>query len=92
MQNTYQAAVNYEDDATYFLRMVRTHGGVKAARRLLNTNHQRSRLANFWELGRFDISAEALLLEERDPALFTDDERREAQAGIRDYEYELSTP
>ena len=95
----HQAMVNIYHDAaalgyrpTYFLQMVSIHGGVSAAKRLLQATEHQSGLTRLYELGRLDISAEALVLDERWQPLFSDEERKTARERLLDYGYDPSIP
>jgi len=61
--------------AAYFLRAVRRHGGVGAARRLLAAKGVSRGLMTLREKGRLDLAMETLVLRPDYAALFTDDER-----------------
>ena len=94
----HRAMLNIYDDAaelgyrpTYFLRMVREHGGVEAARRLLRTHEVQDGLTTLWELGRLDISMEALVVQERWQPLFSDAERQAARDRLKEYGYDPSS-
>lgn len=91
MENIYYAAAEHGYRATYFLQMVRERGGVAAARRLLSTPEAQSGLTKLWELGRLDISMEALVAQERWEQLFSNDERRVALERLKAYDYDLSS-
>jgi hypothetical protein len=64
--------------AAYFLRAVRRHGGVGAARRLLATKGISRGLMTLREKGRLDLAMETLVLRPDYAPLFTDDERATA--------------
>lgn len=71
--------------AGYFLRSVRKHGGVGAARRILEHSGQAGKAKGFLVLtdaGRMDLSVEAVVLEPRFRALFTDGELAIARARL----------
>ena len=75
-------------NATYFLRMVTEHGGLRAARRLLATEKPSKGFATLWECGRLDISMEALVAFEPEFApLFTEAEREIARNRLVQYGY-----
>jgi len=61
--------------AAYFLRAVKRHGGVGAARRLLQWDGVSSGLAKLASAGRLDLAMETLILDPAYHALFTDGER-----------------
>jgi cell wall assembly regulator SMI1 len=61
--------------AGYFLKSVKQHGGVGAARRLLQRDGISHGLARLAELRRLDLTMETLVLDPAYHPLFTDDER-----------------
>ena len=91
MLNIYEAATKLGYRPTYFLRMVGEHGGVAAAKRLLSAPEAQAGLTRLWELGRLDISMEALVVQERWRPLFSDAERQAARDRLSAYGYDLSS-
>ena len=79
MEGSYRAAVEIGYRATRFWGMVIDHGALEAAKRLLRAPKEQSGLTQLWELGRLDLSVEALVLQERWDTLFSDDERQKAR-------------
>ena len=67
--------------ASYFLRAVRSQGGVGAARRLLQQKGLSKGLKRLREKDRLDLAMETLVLAPEYRSLFTDEER--AIAGRR---------
>ena len=61
--------------AGYFLRSVKQHGGVGAARRLLQRGGMSKGLAKLAGLSRLDLTMETLVLDPAFEPLFTDAER-----------------
>ena len=61
--------------AGYFLRAVKQHGGVGAARRLLQHGGVSKGLSKLAALGRLDLAMETLVLDPTYHPLFTDPER-----------------
>ena len=61
--------------ASYFLRAVRSHGGVGAARRLLQQKGLSRGLMKLREKDRLDLAMETLVLAPEYASLFTDEER-----------------
>ena len=57
-----------------FLNMVQNHGVLEAARRLLASSSVGDGFVALWEVGRLDLSVEALVLQEPWRALFTEEE------------------
>jgi hypothetical protein len=75
--------------AGYFLKSVKHHGGVRAARRLLERGGVSKGLAKLASLDRLDLTMETLVLDPAYAPLFTDEERaiaarrlEEARAGV----------
>lgn len=89
MVNIYHIADRHGYRPTYFLNMVRKHGGLEAARRLINSPGLQSGLSRLWKLGLLDQSAEALVLQERWRNLFTEVERRKARERLIAYGYKF---
>ena len=88
MLDIYQAAADLGYRPTHFLQMVHEHGGVATARRLLSGPVAQSGLTTLWELGRLDISMEALVVQERWQPLFSDAERQAARDRLSAYGYD----
>ena len=85
MLNTYRTALSEcQYRATRFVQMVEQQGGVSAARQLLNSPGHPDGLTRLWELGRLDISMEALVLKSQWTSLFTKEELRIARQRLRD--------
>ena len=61
--------------ASYFLRAVKSHGGVEAARRLLQQRGLSKGLVRLREKDRLDLAMETFVLAPDYRALFTDEER-----------------
>lgn len=90
MVDIYHAAAELGYRPTYFLRMVNEHGGLTVAKRLLNVPDVQEGLTKLWELGRLDISVEALILQDQWNSLFKDEEKRTAQERLESYGYHPS--
>jgi hypothetical protein len=69
-----RAATECDWRASRFLQMVRNRGGLAAAKKLLRTAGPSKGLARLAELGRLDISVEALVCQEPWRSLFTEAE------------------
>lgn len=89
MVNVYHVSDRHGYRPTYFLSMVREHGDLEAARRLINSSVLQSGLTRLWELGLLDQSAEALVLQDRWHDLFTEDERRKARERLIAHGYKF---
>jgi hypothetical protein len=74
-------------NATRFLRMVTELGGLGAAKRLLAAKELSEGFVKLWELGRLDISMEALVLEPKWQELFTEEELMSARQRLEDCRY-----
>jgi 5-methylcytosine-specific restriction enzyme A len=70
--------------AGYFLRSVKMHGGVGAARRLLDKRGVSKGLVKLASLDRLDLAMESVVLSDEFRALFTDDERARAAQHLAD--------
>ena len=88
MLNIYYAAAEVDYRPTRIRQMVHEHGGVAAAKRLLSGPVAQSGLTTLWELGRLDISMEALVVQERWEPLFSDAERQAARDRLSAYGYD----
>jgi len=91
MLNIYRRAkAEAKYNATLFLQMVTDHGGLEAARRLINSETVSSGYTALWERGRLDLTVEAMVLETpRYHPLFTSEELKICASRLRDYGYEL---
>lgn len=88
MEGIYHVAASLGYRPTYFLQMVQQHGGVSAVKQLLNAPEAQSGLTKLWELGRLDISMEALVVQERWIPLFGDAERQAAWERLQAFGYD----
>lgn len=70
--------------AGYFLRSVKTYGGVGAARRLLERGGVSKGLARLASLNRLDLAMETLVLDPAYTLLFSDEERAVATRRLED--------
>ena len=73
-------------NATRFLQLVESRGGVDAAKQLLRGPPSEG-FATLWEKGRLDLSMEAHILKPEFRELFTDAERRLAEGRLRQFGY-----
>ena len=79
MMNIYRRAKSEVDyNATRFLRMVGEQGGHQAALTLLHSPDVSEGYTALWELGRLDLTVEALILQPEWQELFTDEDRARA--------------
>jgi hypothetical protein len=75
----------------FFLRMVGERGGLSAARALLGARTVSDGFTRLWELGRLDLSVEALILQGEWRPLFSDDERQIASQRLAQMGYQPVT-
>ena len=93
MVDIYQRAkkeCNY--NAARFLQMVTELGGRQAAKALLRAPDLSDGFTALWELGRLDLTMEALVLCSPWRTLFTDDELAKARKRLRDLDYSVDEP
>ncbi|MFD6666991.1 caspase domain-containing protein [Micromonospora chalcea] len=77
--------INY--NATIYIRMISTHGGLGAARQLLHASSVSSGFTTLWEKGRLDLTVEAFVLRKPWSTLFTDEELKIARDRLAEYGY-----
>ncbi|MET0494365.1 MAG: caspase family protein [Actinoplanes sp.] len=77
--------INY--NATIYIRMISTSGGLSAARQLLHATSVSSGFTTLWEKKRLDLTVEAFVLQEPWSALFTDEELQIARDRLAEYGY-----
>ena len=89
MENIYRRA---KDECNYtptvFLRMLHQHRGVLTAKKLINAAAVSEGYTRLFELGRLDLTVEAVVLE--NPAwhsLFTPEEIEKCRKRLSDYDY-----
>jgi hypothetical protein len=67
--------------------MIGADGGVGAAKRLLRAGHLSAGFSKLWELGRLDLTVEALVLDRSWQELFSADEKEIARKRLRPFHY-----
>jgi hypothetical protein len=87
MEGIYYTATKLGYTPTYFLQMVQSMGGYKAAKQLIHAKNPQSGLTKLWELGRLDLSMEAHVIKPEYITLFTEDERRICAERLESFEY-----
>ena len=87
MLRIYDEAAELGYRPTYFLRMVRERGGLDAAKQLLKGNELSDGLVRLWELGRLDLSMEALVQADPWSTLFTFEELTQARQRLEQLGY-----
>lgn len=79
--------------ATIFLRMITDRGGLSTAKALINSPKPSAGYTALYELGRLDLTVEAMVLETPEwRELFTDDELRRARRRLVQYRYQVLPP
>lgn len=73
---------------SYFLQMVGEFGAVETARRLISAASVSDGFTRLWELGRLDLTVEALALRDEFQPLFSEPECRQARARLAAYGFE----
>ena len=74
-------------NASRFLQILGTKGGVAAAKQLINKPGGTDGFTTLWEHGRLDLSVEAHVLKLEYAELFTDEERRICQKRLEQFGY-----
>lgn len=88
MIKIYMEAKELGYNPTRFLQMIDKYGGVGAAKKLLSTeDFIQEGVVTLWELGRLDLSVEALVVKEQFGELFIDKEKEIARKRLRDLGY-----
>lgn len=86
--NLYERARDEEGyNATRFKVMLDQHGGVGAAKRLLDSPVAQSGLTHLWELQRPDLSVGQAVLNSRFSSLFTEEDLATARKRLEDLEF-----
>jgi hypothetical protein len=67
--------------------MINQYGALGAVRRLLHAPSVSDGFVTLWERQRLDLSVEALAVDNRFAALFTDEERETARKRLDDFGY-----
>ena len=74
--------------ATRFLQMLSEKGGVKTAKELVSKEGGTDGFSKLWQLGRLDLSVEALVLKDDFKELFTEEELSLCKVRLKRYKYE----
>lgn len=72
-------------NATRFLQMVAAKDGLTVAKSFIQRSQRTDGFTTLWELGRLDLTVEALILKPKYAELFTDEERRQVQELLDQY-------
>jgi len=76
--------------ATRYIQMVTELGGVKAAKKLINSDKPSEGYMALWERKRLDITVEALVQNPKWAPLFDPAEIERAKQRLKEYGYEIS--
>lgn len=82
MEEIYHGAKRIGYNVTRFLAMVREHGGLATAHRLLSTDQVHDGFAELYLLGRKDLTVEWLVLRPEFQPLFNEAELSRARARL----------
>ena len=74
--------------ATRFLQMLGEKGGVDTAKSLISKPGGTEGFTKLWELGRLNLSVEALVIKEEFQSLFTKEEIESCKNRLKDYGYD----
>jgi 5-methylcytosine-specific restriction enzyme A len=75
-------------NATRFLQMVAAQDSVTVAKSFIHTKPTEG-FTTLWELGRLDLTVEALMLQPKYASLFTDEEREVVRERLKEYGYRV---
>jgi hypothetical protein len=87
MLNIYKEASKLGYKPTIFLGMVNEHGGLKAAKLLIEQKEVTEGYLRLWELRRLDLSVEAFTLKPEYSSLFSKEIKEKCIARLHKYEY-----
>ena len=76
-------------NATRFLQMVNQHGGLQAAKTLINAPTLSDGFTALWQCGRLDLTVEAVALDPKWRDLFSDEELARAKKRLVDLNYKF---
>jgi hypothetical protein len=76
-------------NATRFLQIVNKHGGLRAAKMLINASSVSDGFTELWKHRRLDLTVEARVLDPQWSELFSDDEKKIAKKRLDDLDYNL---
>jgi len=89
MVNIYKRALEAGYKATYFLQMVNKSGGVATAKQLINSEKVSVGFTKLWELGKLDLTVEALVQDPKWKSLFTAEEIEKARKRLDEYKKKM---
>lgn len=74
-------------NATRFLQMLASQDGLTVAKSLIHKSQPTDGFSTLWELGRLDLTVEALILVPKYRELFTEEEREVVEERLREYDF-----
>ena len=74
---------------TRFLQMLSSEGGIETAKQLINKPGGTDGFVKLWELGRLDLSVEALVIKDKYQDLFTSEEIEKCKNTLKEYNYSI---
>jgi hypothetical protein len=77
--------------ASYYLEMLRDHGSLATAQRLLASSAVSTGFTTLWERKRLDLTVEHVVLQPEFRALFTDDELETARRRLMDHGFDAGS-
>ena len=84
----YREASDIGYTPSIFLRMLNEKGALQTARQLINASQPSDGYTRLWELGRLDLSVEAVVHDNAEwHSLFTQDELDRCRKRLTDYDY-----
>ncbi len=89
VQIYYKAKLEANYNATRFIQMVSEHGGIEAAKILINTEKPSDGYTGLWNRGRLDITVEALVQGPKWKPLFSPHEIERAKKRLLNYGYRI---
>ena len=85
MTDIYHAAKREGYTPTYFIQMISELGPLATAKRLIGSDVPSDGFTRLYELGRLDLTVEAVCLDPQWSDLFTAEERRQARTRLAAY-------
>jgi len=75
--------------ATRFLQILSERGGIITAKELVSKEGGTEGFLKLWQLGRLDLSVEALILTDEYKVFFTEEELKLSKERLEKYKYEV---
>ncbi|WP_299515697.1 HNH endonuclease [uncultured Rummeliibacillus sp.] len=91
MLNIYESARKIGYNASRFKQIVANNGGLNVAKKFIKNNTPSDGFTNLWQLGRLDLTVEALVLKEAYKSLFSQEERQVVLDRLKEYKFEVKS-